>query len=166
MYLRALCATAALALVSCSTVQSSLPSFAPYRIEIQQGNFVSQEMVSQLKPGMSKDQVRFVLGSPLIIDSFHTDRWDYVFRRQRNISSQLEQRKVTVFFEDGKLKRVEGDIAPAASADAAPIKLPETRVNLPQAPDQAAAAGSKPPPVATEGLPAAAAAVPQANAPK
>ncbi len=119
MYLRALCAIAALTLGSCSFVQSGLPSLAPYRIEIQQGNFVSREMMSQLKPGMSKDQVRFVLGTPLIIDNFHADRWDYVFRRQRGISSGLEHRRVTVFFEDGKLARVEGDIAPAASADAA-----------------------------------------------
>jgi len=77
-----------------------------HRIEIQQGNFVSQETVSQLKPGMSKDQVRFVMGTPLITDSFHGDRWDYVFRRQKANSRELEQRKLTVFFEDGKLKRI------------------------------------------------------------
>lgn len=163
MYLRALCAIAALALVSCSSVQSVLPSFAPYRIEIQQGNYVSQEMVSQLKPGMSKDQVRFVLGSPLIIDGFHPERWDYVFRRQRNASSELEHRRLTVFFEDGKLKRVEGDVTPAASAANAPITLPESKTELPQAPEQTAAK-SKSAPVATEEPPAAAAA-PQANAP-
>lgn len=139
-HLRALVAIAALSLVSCSSVQSSLPSFAPYRIEIQQGNFVSQEIVSRLKPGMSKDQVRFVLGTPLITDIFHADRWDYVFRRQRESSSELEHRKVAVFFEDGKLKRIEGDMPPAASGDAAPV--------------------------ATQDRPAAAAAVPEANAPK
>jgi len=112
MCLRALCAIAALALVSCSFV----PNLAPYRIEIQQGNYVSQEMVSKLKPGMSKDQVRFVMGTPLIMDNFHADRWDYVFRRQRDVSSDLEHRKVTLFFEDGKLKRIEADVASAAAA--------------------------------------------------
>lgn len=131
MYLRALSVIAALALVSCSAVRSSLPEFKPYRIEIQQGNFVSQEMVSQLKRGMTKDQVRFVLGSPLIADSFHADRWDYVFRRQKTSHSELEQRKVTVFFADGKLQRIEGDVTPAASADTAPINPPATSAAKP-----------------------------------
>ena len=85
-------------------------------MEIQQGNFVSQEMVSQLKPGMSQDQVRFVLGTPLITDSFHADRWDYVFRRQKVNSDELEHRKIAVLFENGKLKRVEGDVTPASAA--------------------------------------------------
>jgi len=117
MFLRALAAMAALLLLSCSSVGLPIPDLKPYRIEIQQGNFVSQEMVSQLKPGMSKEQVRFVLGTPLITDSFHADRWDYVFRRQRANSSELEQRKFAVFFEDGKLKRVDGDVKPAAGAN-------------------------------------------------
>ena len=57
------------------------PDFVkPYRIDIRQGNYVTQEMVSQLKPGMSRDQVRFVLGTPLVTDVFHTDRWDYIYR--------------------------------------------------------------------------------------
>jgi outer membrane protein assembly factor BamE len=131
MYLRALPVIAALSLVSCSAVRSSLPEFKPYRIEIQQGNFVSQEMVSQLKRGMTKDQVRFVLGSPLIADSFHSDRWDYVFRRQKTSRSELEQRKVTVFFADGKLQRIEGDVTPAASTDTAPISPPATSAAKP-----------------------------------
>lgn len=122
MFLRALAAMAALLLASCGSVGLPLPDFKPYRIEIQQGNFLSQEMVSQLKPGMSKDQVRFVLGTPLITDSFHADRWDYVFRRQLANSNELEQRKLAVFFEDGKLKRVEGDVTPAPGADAAAPK--------------------------------------------
>ena len=116
MFLRALAAISAVALVSCSSVGLPGLDLKPYRIEIQQGNFVSQEMVSQLKPGMSKDQVRFVLGTPLITDSFHADRWDYVFRRQRVNSLELEQRKIAVFFEDGKLKRIEGDVTPASGA--------------------------------------------------
>jgi len=114
MFLRALAAMAALLLASCGSVGLPLPDFKPYRIEIQQGNFLSQEMVSRLKPGMSRDQVRFVLGTPLIADSFHADRWDYVFRRQRVNSNELEQRKIAVFFEDGKLRRIEGDVTPAS----------------------------------------------------
>lgn len=87
---------------------------APYRMEIQQGNYVTQEMVAQLKPGMTKDQVRFALGTPLINDVFHEDRWDYVFMRKRNRQSPLEQRLLTVFFDgSGRLARIEGDIVAA-----------------------------------------------------
>lgn len=119
MFLRLLAAIAALLLASCGSVGLPALDIKPYRMEIQQGNFVSPEMVARLKPGMSKDQVRFVLGTPLITDSFHADRWDYVFRRQLVNSTELEQRKIAVFFEDGKLKRFQGDILPANNADAA-----------------------------------------------
>jgi outer membrane protein assembly factor BamE len=114
MFLRALIVIATLLLVSCGSVGLPTAGIKPYRIEIQQGNFISQEMVSKLKLGMSKDQVRFVLGTPLITDSFHSERWDYVFRRQRVNSTDLEQRNIAVFFEDGKLKRIEGDVIPAS----------------------------------------------------
>ena len=147
MFLRALAAIAALLLASCGSIGLPTPDFKPYRMEVQQGNFVSQEMVSKLKLGMSKDQVRFVLGTPLITDSFHADRWDYVFRRQRANSSELEHRKIAVFFEDGKLKRIEGDVMPAATADSAGGKAPEPRANAgsPAEPNAAAAqAASKP----------------------
>jgi outer membrane protein assembly factor BamE len=133
-FLRALAIIAALFLVSCGSGRLSMPGFAPYRIEIQQGNFISQEMVSQLKLGMSKDQVRFVLGTPLIADSFHADRWDYVFRRQKVNSRELEHRTLTVFFEDSKLKRVDGDVKPAASTDAAGVKTPEAKPEMQLAP--------------------------------
>jgi outer membrane protein assembly factor BamE len=83
-------------------------------MEVQQGNYVTQEMVAQLKPGLTRDQVRFVLGTPLVSDIFHEERWDYVFLRQRTNSRETEFRRIAVFFEDGKLKRVEGDIVAAA----------------------------------------------------
>jgi outer membrane protein assembly factor BamE len=86
----------------------------PYRIEIQQGNYVTQEMTAQLKPGLTRDQVRFVMGTPLLTDIFHEERWDYVFVRQRANSKEVERRRVVVFFENGKVKRVEGDIVAAA----------------------------------------------------
>lgn len=144
MFLRALPAMAALLLASCGSVGLPMPDIKPYRIEIQQGNFVSQEMVSQLKLGMSKDQVRFVLGTPLITDSFHADRWDYVFRRQRVNSSELVQRKIAVFFEEGKLKRIEGDVKPASDADAAGVTRPEVQPNPAQSKGAAAADAAKP----------------------
>jgi outer membrane protein assembly factor BamE len=91
-----------------------IPGVTPYRIEIQQGNFISQDMVAQLKPGMSKEQVRLALGTPLLTDIFHADRWDYVYWRERP-GAKLEQRKLTVFFEDGKLMRLDGDTVSAGA---------------------------------------------------
>lgn len=93
----------------------------PYRMEIQQGNFITQEMVSQLKLGQTREQVRFILGSPLVTDIFHADRWDYVFLRRRVNSSEVEQRRIVVFFVDGKLARIDGDVvnAPGPAADRA-----------------------------------------------
>ena len=100
----------------CSEVPT-LPGFTPYKMEIQQGNFVDQEMVSKLKPGMSREQVRFILGTPLVADVFHSDRWDYVFRRTPQGGGAVQQRRLAVFFEDGKLARVEGDVVPQGQAE-------------------------------------------------
>lgn len=132
MFLRALATMAALFLTSCGSTGLPALGLKPYRMEIQQGNFVSQEAVSQLKLGMSKDQVRFVLGTPLLTDIFHADRWDYVYRRQMVNSNVIEQRKIAVFFEDGKLKRIEGDVTPASGA--AGMKAPEAQPQAQQAP--------------------------------
>ena len=100
--------------VSLSLLTAACGFFTPYRMEIQQGNYVTQEMVAQLKPGLTRDQVRFVLGTPLVSDIFHEERWDYVFVRQRAKSQEVERRRIAVFFEDGKLKRVDGDVLAAA----------------------------------------------------
>jgi outer membrane protein assembly factor BamE len=97
-----------------SLLASACGVLTPYRIEIQQGNYVTQEMVAQLKPGLTRDQVRYVMGTPLLTDIFHEERWDYVFVRQRANSNDVEQRRLAVFFEDGKLKRVDGDIVASA----------------------------------------------------
>jgi len=102
-----------LILSSCGFVPR-IPGVTPYRIDIQQGNFISQDMVTQLKPGMSKEQVRLTLGTPLLTDIFHADRWDYVYYREKP-GVPREQRKLTVFFEDGKLTRVDGDVVAAGA---------------------------------------------------
>ncbi len=83
-----------------------------YRMEIQQGNYVSQAAASQLKLGMTKDQVRFVLGTALLTDIFHEDRWDYVYWRRRANSREVEERRFTLLFRDGTLNRIEGDVVP------------------------------------------------------
>jgi outer membrane protein assembly factor BamE len=145
MLLRALAAVALLLLTSCSSGGLPVLDLKPYRMEIQQGNFVSQEDVSKLKPGMSKEQVRFVLGTPLLTDIFHADRWDYVYRRQKANSNVLEHRRIAVFFKDGKLTRVEGDVTPARSA--AGLKAAaEQAAPRPATPDASkpAAAAAKP----------------------
>jgi len=102
---------AAASLAACSYVPR-IPGVTPYRMEVQQGNFISQEMVSQLKSGMSKEQVRLALGTPLLADAFHADRWDYVYWREAP-DGKRESRKLVVFFAADKLVRVDGDIAPA-----------------------------------------------------
>ena len=101
-----------LLLASCSYV----PAISPYKIDIQQGNVVTQEMVSKLKPGMTKSQTKFVLGTPLITDAFHADRWDYVYLLNKG-GKLLEQRKLTVVFEGDVLKRLEGDVAASTPED-------------------------------------------------
>ncbi len=83
----------------------------PYRIDLPQGNYLTQETVDRVQQGMSREQVRFVLGSPLLHDVFHPDRWDYVFRYQFP-NGDVEQRKVTVRFSDDRVVAVEADPLP------------------------------------------------------
>ena len=98
---------------ACSNVPR-IPGLTPYKPEIQQGNFLSQEIVAQLKPGMTREQVRFLLGTPLLTDIFHGDRWDYVYWRETE-RGQRESRKIALFFNDGRLDRITGDVvSPAA----------------------------------------------------
>lgn len=105
------------------------PSFInEYKIDIQQGNVLTQDMVAQLKPGQTRDQVRFILGSPLISDIFHKNRWDYVYHFRDGRSGKTESRRFSVFFDDSdRLLRVAGDVASASVAElAAPVA--KTRV--------------------------------------
>jgi len=84
-----------------------------YRADIQQGNVVTPETVSALKLGMTKRQVRYALGTPLIADPFHKDRWDYVYSLQKSRGTRSQQR-LTVIFKDEALVAIEGDLAPAS----------------------------------------------------
>lgn len=88
--------------------ESILGVITPYRMEIVQGNVVTKEMATRLKPGMTRAQVRDVLGSPLLTDVFHADRWDYVFTIRRQ-GAPYQQRRVTVLFEGDTMKSFEGD---------------------------------------------------------
>ena len=90
----------------------ALPGLSPHKIDIQQGNVVTQEMVAKLRPGMSRSQVRFALGTPLVTDVFHPDRWDYVYVLQKR-GKVVEHRRIVVVFQEDKLARIEGDVVPA-----------------------------------------------------
>jgi len=106
----------ALALAACNSLDGAASRVAgavtPYRVEVVQGNFVAREQVQALQPGMAREQVRDILGTPLLTSVFHADRWEYVFTINRpGVPAQV--RKLTVFFDDGKLARVEGDEMPS-----------------------------------------------------
>ena len=90
-----------------------------YRINVEQGNIVTQEMVDQLKPGMSKRQVRFIMGTPLVEDTFNQNRWDYPYSI-RNGGELLSSSHVTVFFEGDSLVNVTGDVLPEWAGGPAP----------------------------------------------
>jgi outer membrane protein assembly factor BamE len=118
-----------LAIIATAFALTACSFFAPYRINIRQGNYIDDVMLEQLKPGMTREQVRFALGSPLVADVFHSDRWDYVYRFKPGNSNKVEQRAIAVFFVDDKLVRVEGDTAPVDSG-----KEPESRTRLIEVP--------------------------------
>ena len=110
---------ATLALAGCSTIDE-VGGYIPralehtplmYKIDIQQGNVIDQAMINDLKPGMSKSQVRYIMGTPLLVDVFHQDRWDYlyIFKKAGKLT---ERKRVTLLFEDDRLVRLEGDLRP------------------------------------------------------
>ncbi|MGU7770921.1 outer membrane protein assembly factor BamE domain-containing protein [Burkholderia sp. MR1-5-21] len=100
-------AAAVAALAGCSSydsvTQRIAQSITPYRITVVQGNFVSQEKASQLQVGMARDQVRALLGTPLLTDMFHADRWDYIFYFKRGSTSVVQQRDLVLTFSGDRL---------------------------------------------------------------
>lgn len=96
---------------------SSVPVVKPFKMDIQQGNVVTSKMLLQLRPGMTKSQVKFIMGTPLVVDSFHTNRWDY-FYQLRQAGKVVEQRRVILDFEKELLARVRGDVVPQGTAGA------------------------------------------------
>ncbi len=82
-----------------------------YKIDVQQGNVIDQEQVNQLRPGMNKQQVRFVMGTPMINDTFHANRWDYIYRFKPGYGD-VQKKRVSVFFEDDRLVNLQGDFRP------------------------------------------------------
>jgi outer membrane protein assembly factor BamE len=110
--------------------------FSPYRPDIQQGNFVSEEMLAQLKLGMTREQVRFIFGTALLADPFHGNRWDYAFRMAKG-NGEITTSRVIVFFDaDGKVSRWEGGNLPTEKEYIARIAGPAPKIKKdPSVPD-------------------------------
>lgn len=113
-----------------------------YSHEVQQGNIVDQEMVDKLKPGMTRAQVRFVLGTPLVVDPFHSDRWDYVYFYKPSYKGAPETRRLTVIFEGDTLARMEGDVVTEKPAAPKPEPLAE-QSQAPYEPERSSCALSR-----------------------
>ena len=131
LQLLAACSSSSKARLSDNEPNSSFLESLPivYRPDIQQGNVVTQEMVNQLEPGMSRRQVRFLLGTPMLIDVFHQNRWDYVYTLTEGWGD-MQMKRITLYFEADQLMRIEGDMRPMPEAEtAAPPK--ETVVSVP-----------------------------------
>jgi outer membrane protein assembly factor BamE len=100
-----------------------------YRINIQQGNFLNQGAVDTVKEGMTRSQVRYLLGTPMVADSFNKERWDYIYYLKKGRSRHVDSRRVTVYFEGDKVARLDKPTdAEAAAQDASAAKIKNGRV--------------------------------------
>lgn len=100
-----------------------------YRINIQQGNFLDQAAVEQVKVGMTRSQVHYLLGTPMVADSFNKERWDYIYYLKKGRSEHVDSRRVTVYFDGDKVARLDKPTAEEAAAqDASAAKLRNGRV--------------------------------------
>ncbi|WP_263264470.1 outer membrane protein assembly factor BamE [Pseudomonas sp. RIT-PI-S] len=111
-----------------------------YKIDIQQGNVVTQDMIDQLRPGMTRRQVRFIMGNPMLVDTFHPNRWDYLYSMQQG-GARRQQERVSVFFnEQDQLASLSGDFMPGVSRDDAILGKDNTATpaeqNAPAQPQQ------------------------------
>ncbi len=102
-----------------------------HRPDVQQGNVVTQESINKLKPGMSKSQASYLLGTPMLVDVFHQDRWDYLYSMKPG-NKEITQKRVTLYFADDRLIRIEGDYRPEPTAAASETKPEdETIISVP-----------------------------------
>jgi outer membrane protein assembly factor BamE len=114
---------------------SSSSYIGQHRIDVQQGNALDHESIARLKPGLSRTQVRFLLGTPLLVDPFRTDRWDYVYMFYA-AGKLTEQKHIALFFDGDTLTRIEGDVPTAAApgnAPAVPAPVTQTAPDVPAA---------------------------------
>lgn len=122
-------------LAACSSFNSAsrsvVSSITPYKVDVVQGNFVSKEQVEALQPGMSRQQVRDILGTPLVTSVFHANRWDYVFTLKR-AKLEPQTRKLTVFFSGDQFDHAEGDEMPSEAEFVASLGKKMKDVKVPQ----------------------------------
>ncbi len=123
-----------------------------HRIDVQQGNALDHESIARLKPGLSRTQVRFLLGTPLLVDPFRTDRWDYVYMFYA-AGKLTEQKHVALYFDGDTLTRIEGDV-PAAAPGNAPAVQPPVTPAAPDVPAAVVAPAAAPAPAAATEAPA------------
>lgn len=156
---------ACMALTACSSFQSGSGNsstsainpvnwITPYKVDIIQGNFVSSEQVAQLRAGMSRDQVKQVMGTPLLASVFHADRWDYVFTLKRQ-GIEPQSFKYTVYFKGDRLERFEGDAMPSEAefiskldnkrklGEVPPLQATEDQMKAAEKSSSSASSGSK-----------------------
>lgn len=110
-------------LMACGLILAS--SACVYRINIQQGNFLDQSAVDTVKPGMTRSQVRYLLGTPMVADSFNKERWDYIYYLKKGRTRHVDSRRVTVYFDGDKVARLDkpsDELAAQQDASAAKIK--------------------------------------------
>jgi outer membrane protein assembly factor BamE len=106
----------------------ALASGCVYRINIQQGNFLDQTAVDQVKPGMTRSQIRYLLGTPMVADSFNKERWDYIYYLKKGRSRHVDSRRVTVYFDGDKVTKLDKPTdAEAAAQDASAAKIKNGR---------------------------------------
>jgi outer membrane protein assembly factor BamE len=121
----------------CATVETYVPAFRSlgvFRLDINQGNYLTQDMVDKLKEGQTRAQVRSILGTPLVASAFRDSRWDYVYRFERQ-GRLLENRAFTVFFDGDKLARWEGDEMPQSMAALNRAAVDKSMGHIPSADD-------------------------------
>ena len=107
----------------------ALASGCVYRINIQQGNFLDQAAVEQVKAGMTRSQVRYLLGTPMVADPFVKERWDYIYYLKKGRTRHVDSRRVTVYFDGDKVARLEKPTdAEAAAQDASAAKIKNGRI--------------------------------------
>jgi len=102
--------------LSLALTMSLLASACVYRINIQQGNFLDQAAVEQVKAGMTRSQVRYLLGTPMVADSFNKERWDYIYYLKKGRTRHVDSRRVTVYFDGEKVARLDKPSAAEAAA--------------------------------------------------
>ncbi len=106
-------------LMSCSLVLDHLPYV--YKIDVNQGNMIDQSMIDQLRPNMTKRQILYIMGTPMLVDYFHQNRWDYIYSSKKS-GTDLEQKTISIFFENDQVKSIQGDFKPSAI----PVTKPST----------------------------------------